>query len=234
MATTTPLSPFLLKGALVELPLGFEVPIPNVIVFQYNPEKITRRLEKPAKPTDDCEHEKKATTTSPFDPIESIEFTLELDATDDLEFPEKNPIALATGVSDRLAALQTLMYPSSGLLGNLLAPVGNAGLASWPTPIRLTTPVLLLVLGPGSIVPVSMNSFSVELQEFSPQLYTIRASVSISLQILQPGSIPFDGKHSFVKGVTEVAYIIYRKQQQALALANMGNNVESILGLLPI
>jgi len=38
-----PGSPRLLKGALVGIdPL---VPIPNVVVFQYNPDTMTRRLE---------------------------------------------------------------------------------------------------------------------------------------------------------------------------------------------
>jgi hypothetical protein len=32
-------SPKLLKGALIKLDSGFLGPIPNVIVFQYNPEK---------------------------------------------------------------------------------------------------------------------------------------------------------------------------------------------------
>ncbi len=38
-----PESPRLLKGALVGIdPL---VPVPNVVVFQYNPDSMTRRLE---------------------------------------------------------------------------------------------------------------------------------------------------------------------------------------------
>ena len=41
--TTFPQSPRLLKGALVAIdPLR---PLPTVIVFQYNPETLTRRIE---------------------------------------------------------------------------------------------------------------------------------------------------------------------------------------------
>jgi len=37
-------SPKLLKGALVQFSAPFLVPVPNVIIFQYNPETLSRTL----------------------------------------------------------------------------------------------------------------------------------------------------------------------------------------------
>jgi hypothetical protein len=43
MSNSSNLTPKLLKGALVKLGEGFLGPIPNVIVFQYNPEELTKQ-----------------------------------------------------------------------------------------------------------------------------------------------------------------------------------------------
>ena len=45
MATGNPRSPKLLKGALIEFSERLIGPVPNIIVFQYNPESMTRTLE---------------------------------------------------------------------------------------------------------------------------------------------------------------------------------------------
>ena len=45
------MSGFVLKGALVEfMPTFLPVPLPNVIVFQYNPETMTHTWTQPARP----------------------------------------------------------------------------------------------------------------------------------------------------------------------------------------
>jgi len=41
--STTYLGPRLIKGALISM--NPVIPIPNVILFQYNPDTLTRRLE---------------------------------------------------------------------------------------------------------------------------------------------------------------------------------------------
>ena len=86
-----PRSPKLLKGALVEFSERFIGPIPNIIIFQYNPETLSRTLEVWSPPETKEEAEtpgvpkKSASTAQPSDPPETFTVTLELDAADDLE-----------------------------------------------------------------------------------------------------------------------------------------------------
>src|SRR3954454_16810064 len=89
-------SPKLLKGALVEFSERFLGPIPNVIVFQYNPESMTRSLEvwQQNSGGESSASNNASITAQPFDPLESFTLNLELDAADDLENPESRPIAL--------------------------------------------------------------------------------------------------------------------------------------------
>lgn len=104
-------SPKLLKGALVELSEPFLGPIPNVIVFQYNPETLTRELMPWAPPTEAEGTEPPTSgTAQPFDPTETFSLALELDAADALEEPESHPVAVLAGVADRIAALEMLLY----------------------------------------------------------------------------------------------------------------------------
>jgi hypothetical protein len=243
-------SPKLLKGALVEFSERFLGPVPNVIIFQYNPEAMTRTLEvwtpgggSMASGNDTTGTHNVSQTAQPFDPPETFTLTLELDAADDLESPELHPVTFVSGVANRLAALEMLLYPQqSSLLGGLLGSTAGAlsgatgslgtslgGAKSVP---RGTVPVLLLVWGPGRIVPVRLTSFSVEEQAYSPQLYPIRAKVSVGLRILSPK----DFRSCELKLSEELAIAAFkftRKQKEVLAATNIANSVDSILGMLP-
>lgn len=138
--STSPLSPKLIKGAFVEFSDRFIGPVPNVIVFQYNPETMTRKLE-PWDAGGGGGKEKgasEAATAQPFDPEESFDLKLELDAADALGDPGWNPeypITAISGVTSRIAALEMLLYPqedstSKGLLGSVIASLGGAGMAA--------------------------------------------------------------------------------------------------------
>ncbi len=235
MSTPFPRSPKLLKGAFVELGNGFIGPIPQVIIFQYNPATLTRTLTVTA-PQAGAEGEKNtAGTVQPIAPPESISLTLELDASDALEQPESHPVAVVAGVADRMAALELLLHPSesgAGLLGDLAGSLGLGGILPEP-PERPTVPLSLFVWGPGKIVPVRITTFTVEEQEFSPLLYPIRAKITLAMQILQPGDFPDGLSNAFSREIAEFCYKFYRTQQKALAVANVANSVESILGMLP-
>jgi hypothetical protein len=260
MSTGYSRSPKLLKGALIEFSERFIGPIPNVIVFQYNPESMTRTLEvwnqngggsgAESTASNDTSH-----TAQPFDPPESFTLALELDAADALEKPESHPVAFISGVADRIAAMEMLLYPQGdSLLGGLLGSItgslsvgasvgggggigggisgalGGAGGAQ-PVP-RGTVPVVLFVWGPGRIVPVRLTSFSVEEQAYSPLLYPIRAKVNMGLKILTPRDFPACHR-KLSEDLAITAFKFTRKQKEVLAAANMANSVESILGMLP-
>ncbi len=254
MATGYSRSPKLLKGALIEFSERFLGPIPNVIVFQYNPETMTRALEvwNPGGGSTTTGNETSGShdasqTAQPGDPPETFSLVLELDAADAMEEPDSHPIAVISGVADRIAAMEMLLYPQGdSLLGGLLGSVSGAlsgsigggiggalggGGGAQPVP-RGTVPVVLFVWGPGRIVPVRLTSFSVEEQAYSPLLYPIRAKVSIGLKILTPKDFP-PCDRKFSEDLAIAAFNFTRKQKEVLAAANLANSVESILGMLP-
>ena len=239
-------SPKLLKGALIEFSERFIGPIPNVIVFQYNPEMMTRTLEVwsqggggESSASNETSH-----TAQPYDPPETFTLALELDATDALENPAAHPVAFISGVADRIAAMEMLLYPQGdsllgGLMGSISGSLGGAsassalGAGTGVQPAsRGTVPVLLFVWGPGRIVPVRLTTFSVEEQAYSPLLYPIRAKVNIGLKILTPKDFPTCNR-KLSEDLAITAFKFTRKQKEVLAAANMANSVESILGMLP-
>lgn len=240
-------SPLLLKGALVEFSERFIGPLPNIIVFQYNPGSLSRSLEvyNPFKEEAINDPESGEQTgvrniissdAQPLDPPESFTLDLELDATDDLEIGD--PVAVVTGVADRIAALEMLLYPQEDsllgdLLGSVSASLGGASASAEAEEVpRGRVPIVLLVWGPGRIVPVRLTSFQVEEQAFSPLLYPVQAKVAVGIKVLSESEIGlFDD--SLAKDIALASYKFTRKQKQILAAANVANTVQSILGMLP-
>jgi len=249
MASGYSRSPKLLKGALVEFSERFIGPIPNIIIFQYNPETLSRSLQV-WQPAAEEEEEgesaaesttQTASTAQPSDPPETFSLNLVLDATDEMETGD--PVAIVTGVADRIAAMEMLLYPQEGsLLGDLMgsisgslsaggASIGGSGGGSVDTVPRGSVPILLFAWGPGRIVPVRVTSFSVEEQAFNTLLYPIRAKASIGLKIMTPDDLS-GHPDGMAKDIAISTFKFTRTQKQVLAAANMANSVESILGML--
>jgi hypothetical protein len=232
-------APLLTKGAFIQLTEGVAGPTPNVIVFQYNPEAMTRKLTPWQPPAEDAAAEQGGQTdpqVQPYDPEETIDIAIEFDCTDQLEDPERHPGAVLYGVADRLSALERLLYPvteGDGLLGDLAASL--AGTASAAV-VRTTVPVVLFAWGPGLVVPVRLVSYSVEEQAFSTRLYPIRAKVSVSLQVLTDQAFPESGENAQSSLAADIARAAYRytsTQRRSLAVLNAGNTLDAVLGLLP-
>ncbi len=264
-----PNSPLLLKGALIYFGAPMLIPIPNIIVFQYNPETMTRSLtpwQPPARHVV-AEHDKSgnlsneselkaygetlAKLSQPYDPTETFSLTLELDATDALEAPELHPVAVATGVADRLAAIEMLMYPpGDSLLGGLLGSVsGSVSFSAGGLSIgasagadmeqlkRKDAPIVLFFWGPGRIVPVRITTLSIEEQQFSPLLYPTRAKATIGVRVLDLDDlvqVTGDKATGAAADLARACYKFTRAQKEVLATANLANAVESIIGMLPI
>lgn len=226
-------SPRLLKGALVEFSERFIGPIPNIIIFQYNPESLTRTLEVWEPPTGEDAAQDPA-PVQPGDPPETFTLSLLLDATDALE--DGNPVARLTGVADRLAALEMLLYPDNqNLLADIAGAVGGAlglGGGGAPEPIPQTlVPIVLFVWGPGRIVPVRLTSFTVEEKAFSPLLYPVHAKVEVGMKVMTPGDLAVY-EDSIGKDLAVAAFNFTRTQKRVLAAANLANSADSILGML--
>ena len=90
-----PGSPRLVRGALISYePAGI---IPQVVIFQYNPETLTRTL-KAQRSTDKSTEVR---LTGP--PVEDITLKMEIDAADQLEKPGNNATTVALGINPQLA-----------------------------------------------------------------------------------------------------------------------------------
>jgi hypothetical protein len=174
-------TPKTLKGAMVSISL---TSLPSLVLFQYNPESLTRTLTPRRSDSDDFEWRGgSASIAIAGPPRESIRFTLELDATDGLD--EQNPIAVTTGVATGLAALEVMIAPSKLLV---LAEVVAQKLGVIDT-LPTAPPVTLLFLGPARILPVRIDSLSVTEEAFDPFLNPIRARVDVELTVLGPDDL---------------------------------------------
>lgn len=244
MPSQYPRSPKLIKGALIQFSAQSLLPVPqNIIVFQYNPETLSRTISPWGPSTQDGKSVSKDPKelnhlAQPFDPSESFTLALELDAADALEEPERHPVAVISGVADRIAAMEMLLYAekeggaSLGLsIATSLAGALGMGGSNQPVPEK-SVPVVLFFWGPGRIVPVRLSSLTVDEQAYSPTLYPIRAKVSIGLTVLDARSFEGQNETAAMK-IAKACYRFTRAQQHSLADANVTNTVESIIGMLP-
>src|SRR5262245_38120022 len=239
-------SPKLLKGAIVQFTKTPIIPIPNIIIFQYNPESLSRSLTPyvpaaapatPAGPAQPPAGGKPAApeTGASYDPTETFTVSLFLDASDALGAPESHPVALITGVADRMAALEMLLYPFGdsllgGLVGSLSASLGGVSLStdSFTKASRTEVPVTLFIWGPGRIVPVRLTTFNVEEQSWNQLLYPTRAKVSVGMKVLTDKALGDDPNSAQSgKDLAIFCYKFTRGQKEVLALANIANTVES-------
>jgi hypothetical protein len=218
------------RGAFVQLVPGLVGVLPNIVVFQYNPERLTHALT-PWNPfeTDQTQRGAQAPTVQPFNPRETFNLAIELDAADDLE--DGNPVTKIAGIADRLAALKKLTLPSKGLIGDLIASATSLVGGSQAQAQRPTVPIVLFVWGPGRILPVRITSFSVEETLFSPTLYPMQAKATLALEVLTPDV--FKCQRDPTADIAVAAYNFSKTQEDALAVANIANNARALLGLLP-
>jgi hypothetical protein len=184
------IDPRLLKGALVVFKTVAPVPT-NLIAFQYNPDTLTRSFQPQAAPSDP--RRSAGDTQNALPPTESFSMTVELDAADQLEHPDQNPVATATGLHPALAALELLLYPPSTEV-ILSKALSLAGVAFIKPP---QVPLVLLVWGPLRVVPVRVESVSITEQAFDQLLNPIRAQVQLGLRTLTEKELrqagpPFD------------------------------------------
>lgn len=229
--TGYPLSPTVLRGALVQLLEDFGIVIPNIVPFQYNPAKVTLGVT-PWNPFQTAPQNQASQTplVQPFDPEQTYSFDLEFDAADDIEMG--NPIAMATGVASRLAALRKLVEPSKGLLGDLVGAIGALAGDAGAQAQRPSVPVTLLVLGTSAILPVRITTLSIDITEFTPNLYPLIAKATIELRVLTPDV--FKCRSTTATDVAIAAYNLTRAQDDLLAIANIANVGTAAASMVPL
>lgn len=107
---TFPGSPQIVKGGIVLINVETSS-IDRIITLQYNPDSLSRSFQ--AKGIGD-EGDRSEALRLLGPPIETINLEAEIDATDQLEFPGDNEIAVSNGIHPQIAALETILFPESG------------------------------------------------------------------------------------------------------------------------
>jgi hypothetical protein len=167
-------SPKVSKGALIGL--DALKPVASVVVFQYNPEKVTRTLRPKTSGGADGAQGEALRITGP--PEETFNLEIEVDATDQLAAGD--PVAGASGIAPQLASLEMMLYPASALVVANEA-LALAGLVEVVPP---EAPLALLVWGPSRVLPVRLSDLSIAEEAYDPSLNPVQAKVTVSLRVL--------------------------------------------------
>lgn len=202
--TTSPNSPKLLKGGIVVLEPGGTT-VQRVISLQYNPDTLTRSLTPQwYAGQQEADGEKRMRFKGPAQ--ETFKLEAEIDATDHLEFPSQFSTAVELGIHPQLAALETLIYPTSRELIDQ-NDRANAGMMEIVPP---EAPLTVFVWSKSRIAPVRMTEFSITEEFFDPDLNPIRAKVSLGMTVLTVDDL----RHSHPGGKLFMAYL---QNKEALA-----------------
>jgi hypothetical protein len=235
---------FYLKGAFIQFMPTFLVPLPNVVIFQFNPETMTHTWT-PSAPevTPDSKIKPNPLAVKGL-PGESFSFTLAMDASDMIADGSivSQGLAKATGIYSRLAALEMLLYPSGSFSSNNLLGKVSAGISSLlggskpkndPTVPQFMMSTVLFVWGPGRILPVRLTGLTITEKLYDNLfLNPTHAEAQVGLQVLTPEEV--SSLSDALSSIATVAYDFSQGLRQALALANVANEVaSSILGILP-
>jgi hypothetical protein len=221
----------MLRGALIEYGAGLVGPIPNVVIFQFNPESLSRTLQIPPRPTGSTQRE---TTQAGEKTFEKISFKAHFSAANMLA--DDKVLARMFGIGPQLCALEKMVQPSgklAGLLGAALDAIGDAlsgGGGDEPPaqPIpRETFPRTLFIWGITRVLPVTIDSMTISELEYDALLNPLRAEVDLSLTVIAVDDCSDD---VLAKGALE--YTTMAKEAQAIA--NLANTAEQIVELIPI
>lgn len=216
-----PNSPRLQKGALVGLdPLN---PLASLIIFQYNPETVTRTLTpqtSAGSPGAGGSAPGEATRLA-GPPQESLRFDMVLDATDQLEKGEAP--AIEVGILPQLAQLEMLLYPKSSLViaNEVLLRLGVIEV------VAPEAPLTILVLGTNRVLPVRLTEFSITEEMFDPAMNPIQAKVSLGLRVLNYRDLGLASPGGAL-------FMAHQLQKEVLATRVGATNTTSILSVIGI
>lgn len=219
----------LLRGALIEYGADLIGPIPNVVIFQYNPESLSRALQIPPRPTGMNQRETSQAGEKTF---ERISFKAHFSAANMLD--EDKALAKLFGIGPRLAALEKMVLPSSKLAslpGAAIDAIGDAlggrdSVPAQPIP-RETYPRILFIWGLTRVLPVTIDSMSISELEYDAILNPLRAEVDLSLSVIAADDCSDDVLAKGALGYSTIA-------KEAQAIANLANTAEQVVDLIPL
>jgi hypothetical protein len=197
-----PNSPRLLKGGIVLLDAESGA-VQRIITLQYNPDTLTRTLQVQGA-GEGGDRAEALRLKGP--PVETFKLEAEIDATDQLEFPDRHPEAVEAGIQPQLAALETIVYPTSGQLQANDARARAGTLEILP----MQAPLTVFVWSKNRVVPVRITEFSITEEAFDPALNPIRAKVSLGLRVLSVNDVGFSHRAGSL-------FMSYQQQKERLA-----------------
>jgi Contractile injection system tube protein len=198
---TFPRSPQLIKGGIVLLNPDSGQPM-QTITLQYNPDTLTRSLQVQGIGPEPGDRLEALRLKGP--PLETIKLEAEIDATDQMEAGDATVAQL--GIYPQLAALETVVYPSSRqlLANDSQSQLGTLEIAPMEAPLSL------FVWSQQRVLPVRITDFSITEEAFDPNLNPIRAKVSLGMRVLTVNDLGFSHKGGSL-------FMTYLQQKEQLA-----------------
>lgn len=220
--------PRILRGAFVEF--GVSLP-PLIVVFQFNPLTISRTRTATIPKPDTIEAKQGAQNLGFIQQIikskakslvefragtitvnpETLSFDIRLDATNGLN--EGDSITEQFGIAPQLSTLELMMLPKSqSPIGGAVSALLGGGTGSFAFfDDAKNPPIILFIWGRKKVLPVNITNMTVKEEEFSTDLNPIRATVSVSLEVMEGPNAPF----MYTQGLKEAMSL--------LNLANIGD-----------
>jgi hypothetical protein len=217
--TPFPNSPRLHKGALIGLDPAN--PLASIIVFQYNPERVTRTLTPQISGTNGGQAAPGEAMRLAGPPQEDIQLDIEIDATDSLE--KAQSMAVDMGIYPQLSAIEMLLYPKSATVIVNEALLAGGIIEVVPPEAPLT----VLVWGIKRVVPVRLTSFTITEEMFDPTLNPIHAKVSLGLRVL-------NYKDLGLLSPGGMLFMAHQVTKEVMATLNTVANAPAILGAIGV
>lgn len=226
--------PKILRGAFVEY--GLSLP-PLIVVFQFNPQTITRARSATVEAPDTPDGARATQNMSLFSQIsasslasnvrrgqtikvnqETLSFEVRLDATDKLNAGDK--LTQMFGVAPQLSTLELMMTPKNQSLmgGAAAALLGMAAQSYSFCDEAKNPPIILFVWGRKKVLPVNITSMSINEEEFSTDLNPVRATVNVSLEVIEGPNAP---------------YLYTRALKEAMSVLNLANALDIAHTIVP-
>ncbi len=201
--------PRLEKGALIVYDTNEVETQPSAtIYFQYNPETMRRTLAARTPPSSgrDVGGAREEVLRVQGPPVETINLTIELDATEQLGESNPNQTVVENGLHPALATLELLLYPPSARADEIAQQAERGAVQVAEADLPLT----LLSWGRSRVVPVQLTSFSVTEEAFDEKLNPILARVELGMRVLTYVEFPN-------RSVARDAFIAYQQEKENLA-----------------
>jgi Contractile injection system tube protein len=187
------MSPFM-RGALVEFVDTKTAPVPNIVKFQFNPENLSRSINIPTRnATNTGTATNNENNQAGETPYEQISLTAHFSAADSLNSAQPGDPVAKYGVGPQLAALEKMIYPvgdepnkgpgNGDRVANEVSQSENNTDATQPTP-RHSFPNILFIWGENRVLPVLIESMSINEKQFDAKLNPVLAEVSLGLSVM--------------------------------------------------